>query len=246
MRFITALVLLFTLAIITSCEGEGRPEPIKKEVRAKAKEIEPLEHEEVEISKYVSLETDFGSLKIGLYDNTPKHRDNFIKLVKENYYDDLLFHRVIEGFMIQGGDPKSKGAAADVVLGSGGPGYQVDAEFNPALVHKKGALAAARNNNPEKMSSGSQFYIVQGRTMPPSQTNTREKAIQKNMPGFKYSDEQKSTYETLGGTPVLDMEYTVFGEVVEGLEIIDKIAAVETNPKDRPLKDVKMKITISE
>lgn len=186
---------------------------------------------------YAEIETDFGTMKVKLYNSTPKHRDNFIKLANEGFYDDLLFHRVINGFMIQGGDPDSKDAAADARLGSGGPGYQTDAEIG--ALHIKGALAAARNNNPEKKSSGSQYYIVQGRLQNDAQLDGIERSKK-----VKYSPEQRELYKTLGGTPQLDNEYTVFGEVVEGIETVDKIAEVKTAPGDRPVEDVKMKVRI--
>ena len=186
---------------------------------------------------YAEIETDYGTIKVKLYNTTPKHRDNFIKLANEGFYDDLLFHRVINGFMIQGGDPNSKDAAPDARLGGGGPGYQIDAEIGG--LHIKGALAAARNNNPEKKSSGSQYYIVHGRP----QTDASLDAIEKNKK-VKYSPEQRELYKSMGGTPGLDNDYTVFGEVVEGLEVVDKIAAVPTAPGDRPVEDVKMKVRI--
>ncbi len=185
----------------------------------------------------VELETSFGNMTILLYDQTPKHRDNFLKLVEEGFYDGLLFHRVINGFMIQGGDPDSRGAAPNKRLGGGGPGYQIPAEFVDTLVHVKGALAAARTNNPEKKSSGSQFYIVQGKPLADNQLNLIE--AQKDL---RYTDAQKKAYTTLGGTPHLDREYTVFGVVIKGLDVIDKIAATKTGPGDRPAADVKMKI----
>lgn len=188
----------------------------------------------------VLVETDYGNMKISLYDSTPLHRDNFKKLVKEGYYDGTLFHRVIKGFMIQGGDPDSKGASATQRLGSGGPGYRVDAEIG--AYHFKGTVAAARTggpSNPEKKSSGSQFYIVQGRPTPAAQL--QQMAAQK---GITYSPEDIARYEANGGTPGLDNDYTVFGEVVEGLDVIDKIAAVQTAPGDRPVKDVEMKLSI--
>ncbi len=186
---------------------------------------------------YAEIETDFGTMKVKLYNSTPKHRDNFIKLANENFYDDLLFHRVINGFMIQGGDPDSKNAAPGVQLGGGGPGYQIDAEIG--ALHIKGALAAARTNNPEKKSSGSQYYIVQGKPLSDGELDMIEK--QKKV---QYSPEQRELYKTLGGTPSLDNEYTVFGEVVSGIEVVDKIAAVQTAPGDRPVEDVKMKVRI--
>lgn len=184
---------------------------------------------------HAMIETDYGNMKVMLYNSTPQHRDNFIKLANEGFYEDLLFHRVIKNFMIQGGDPDSKGAPAGQRLGMGGPGYQVPAEIGAP--HFKGTLAAARNNNPEKMSSGSQFYIVQGTVPSDQQLNTYESTR-----GFKYNEEQRKLYQEIGGTPQLDMEYTVFGEVVEGLEVIDKIAAVKTGAADRPVQDVKMKV----
>lgn len=186
---------------------------------------------------YANIETDYGTMKVKLYNSTPQHRDNFIKLANEGFYDGLIFHRVIQGFMIQGGDPDSKDAGPDTSLGSGGPGYQIPAEIGG--LHIKGALAAARNNNPEKKSSGSQFYIVQGKPIPEAQLQSFEKS--KNV---TYTPEQKELYQTIGGTPALDNDYTVFGEVIEGLEVVDKIAAVQTKPGDRPVEDVKMKINI--
>ena len=190
---------------------------------------------------YVIIETEFGAMKAELYNSTPKHKENFIKLVKEGFYEDLLFHRVIKGFMVQGGDPQSKGAAMDVPLGAGGPGYQLDAEIGAP--HFKGTLAAARTGdavNPERRSSGSQFYVVQGSIQTDAQLNSWE-----NRKGFKYNEAQRDKYKTIGGTPQLDADYTVFGEVVEGLEVIDKIAAVQTGSRDRPLQDVKMNVRLA-
>ena len=190
---------------------------------------------------YVIIETEFGDMKIELYDSTPKHKENFIKLAKESFYDDLLFHRVISGFMVQGGDPNSRGAAPEVRLGSGGPGYQIDAEIGAP--HFKGTLAAARTGdgaNPERKSSGSQFYIVHGRAVSDQELNAKEASE-----GFKYNESQRAKYKEVGGAPMLDLAYTVFGEVVEGLEVVDKIAAVKTQPGDRPVKDVLMKIRMA-
>lgn len=243
--------------------------------------------------RMVLIRTGLGDIKVKLYDETPQHRDNFIKLVSEGYFNDLLFHRVIKNFMIQGGDPASKGAAPGVRLGGGGPGYTIPAEFNPELVHKKGALSAARTGdqvNPEKRSSGSQFYIVQGKIYRNGELDTLEmnmnnqlyqKIFQQNLaaaqnelnkyredgnqaafekkaseiklktdsafqvtPKLKFTDKQREAYTTQGGAPHLDAGYTVFGEVVEGVEVIDKIAGVETDQNDRPVTDVKMKIEI--
>ncbi len=186
------------------------------------------------------IETDYGNMKVKLYDETPIHKANFMKLAKEGFYNDLLFHRVISGFMIQGGDPNSKDAPASKRLGSGGPGYTLEAEIGK--YHFKGALSAARQGdavNPEKKSSGSQFYIVQGKSIDGKTLDMMEK-----QKGIKYSIEDRKKYKELGGTPFLDNEYTVFGEVIEGLEVIDEIAKAQTAPGDRPVKDIKMKITL--
>ena len=186
------------------------------------------------------IETDFGTITIELYESTPLHKENFIKLVKEGFYDDLLFHRVMQGFMIQGGDPNSRGAAPEVRLGSGGPGYKIPAEIGAP--HFKGALAAARQPdtvNPEQQSSGSQFYLVHG-TIPTAQMLD----VMETQKGITYNESQRAKYLEIGGRPDLDMDYTVFGEVVDGLDVIDKIAAVATKPDNRPIEDVKMKVRI--
>lgn len=190
----------------------------------------------------VEIQTDYGNMVVWLYDATPKHRDNFLRLAEQGYFDGLLFHRVINGFMIQGGDPNSRNAKPNQTLGSGGPGYTVPAEFVDSLFHKKGALAAARTGdsvNPKKESSGSQFYIVQGRPVTEQDLNMIE-----SRKGFHYSKAQRDEYLQTGGTPFLDRDYTVFGEVVEGLDVIDKIAGVATNPGDRPQVDIHMKIKV--
>jgi len=187
------------------------------------------------------IETDFGNITIELSNRTPQHRDNFVKLVEEQYYDDLLFHRVISGFMIQGGDPGSKNAKPDQMLGSGGPGYTVPAEILPGMPHVKGAVAAARIGgpaNPEKASSGSQFYIVQGNPVDDAALNQMSQ-----MRRFDYLPAEREMYLQAGfGAPFLDRDYTVFGYVTEGLDVIDKIAAVEKAASDRPKQDVRMKI----
>lgn len=191
---------------------------------------------------YVKIETSYGDMVVKLYNETPLHRDNFIKLVQDGTYDGLIFHRVINKFMIQGGDPNSRNAKPGQMLGDGGLGYTIPAEFVPGLYHKKGALAAARQGddvNPRKESSACQFYIVQGETW----NAERLKMVEQRM-GKSFTSEQAETYSTLGGTPFLDGDYTVFGEVVEGLEVIDKIAAVQCGSMDRPVEDVKMKMTI--
>ncbi len=188
----------------------------------------------------VKITTDMGVIVVRLYDATPKHRDNFIKLVEQKFYDSLLFHRVIQGFMIQGGDPMSKNAEPGAMLGMGGGDMErIPAEFDQKIIHKKGALAAARDGNPEKASSACQFYIVQGNPTPEEQLDMMSK-----QKGYVYTPEQKNIYKTKGGTPFLDMEYTVFGEVVSGLDIIDKIAAAEKDASDRPKKDIHMKMEL--
>lgn len=186
---------------------------------------------------YALIETDYGDMKVMLYNTTPQHRDNFIKLAEEGFYDDLLFHRVIEGFMIQGGDPDSRGAQAGQPLGMGGPGYQIDPEIGAP--HIRGALAAARDGNPQKRSSGSQFYLVQGQAVSEDLLNQIEQ-----QKGITYNEAQRELYLSEGGAPFLDNDYTVFGEIVEGFEVLDEIAAVSTNPANRPLEDVKMKVSI--
>lgn len=187
----------------------------------------------------IEIETEYGTMLAELYASTPKHRDNFVKLAEEGFYNGLLFHRVINGFMIQGGDPNSRDAKPGQSLGFGGPSYQIPAEFVDSLVHLKGAICAARTSNPEKKSSGSQFYIVQGRPA------TEEMLSQiESMKGFHYTPEQRAAYLSEGGTPHLDRDYTVFGRVIKGLDVIDKIAAVQVGAGDRPAKDVKMTIRV--
>jgi cyclophilin family peptidyl-prolyl cis-trans isomerase len=246
----------------------------------------------VPAERMVLISTEYGDMKLKLYNQTPQSRDNFIKLVEQGFYDSLLFHRVIQGFMIQGGDPESKNAAPGVMLGNGDIGYTIPAEFNDSLYHKKGALCAARTENPEKAGSGCQFYIVQGKPVSDEELNRFEQSINNGsrmqsvfqqvinepanaelkatfvrlqqsgqrdslntfiqttiqplinakMKPFKYSPAQREVYKTAGGTAMLDQNYTVFGEVVEGLDVIDKIAAVKTASGDRPVSDVRMKM----
>lgn len=242
----------------------------------------------------VTIKTKFGDMVAILYDETPKHKANFIKLANEHFFDSLLFHRIIEGFMIQGGDPTSKKAKAGERLGFGDPGYTVDAEFNPKFFHEKGALSAARMNdqaNPTKASNGSQFYIVQGkvisedelRTDPDKFTTALQKFFEDpaNLPlydslrkmaqagdtkryeatilGLKpriekatginttkdVSPEKLKAYTTIGGVPRLDGSYTVFGKVIKGLDVVDKIAAQPKDQADRPRDDVRMFVTVT-
>jgi cyclophilin family peptidyl-prolyl cis-trans isomerase len=195
---------------------------------------------DTDTATYAVIETDYGIMKLELYDSTPKHKENFIKLAKEGYYDGLLFHRVMSGFMIQGGDPNSRDAAPGAPLGAGGPDYKIDAEIGSP--HFRGALSGARQPdsvNPEKKSSGSQFFIVDG--SPQAEANLRAVEQQK---GIRYSDAQIQKYMNVGGYPSLDNEYTVFGEVVEGFEVIDKIAELPKDARNRPNQDVRMKVRI--
>lgn len=197
----------------------------------------------------VQLRTELGTLILALYNETPQHRDNFLKLVREHAYDSLLFHRVIAGFMVQGGDPDSKRAAEGAMLGQGGPGYTVPAEIIPGLIHKKGALAAARQAdqaNPERRSSGSQFYLVQGKTYQPTELDQVVARSARYGTPITYTEEQKKTYASVGGTPHLDGAYTVFGEVVEGVEVLDAIAAQPCNGRDRPLEDIRIFMRVLE
>lgn len=190
---------------------------------------------------FVKIKTSKGECIIMLYNQTPKHRDNFLKLSREGFYNGTLFHRVIQEFMIQGGDPDSKTAKPGQALGEGDLKYRVEAEFRDNLFHKKGVLAAARDNNPQKESSASQFYIVQGKKW----TDAALDDVQmKRMNGRIISESQRKVYKELGGTPHLDQNYTVYGEVVSGIEMIDAIAEVKTGTSDRPVEDLSMTISI--
>ncbi|MCH5178620.1 MAG: peptidylprolyl isomerase [Prevotellaceae bacterium] len=193
----------------------------------------------------VEMLTSKGKIVLRLYNETPLHRDNFVKLAKKGYFNDLLFHRVIEDFMIQGGDPDSRDAAPDAHLGEGGPGYTIEAEFRfPKLYHKRGVLAAARegdNVNPEKRSAGSQFYIVWGRTFTRDEINRIADQVERNSGGtLTFPDELKQYYLHHPGTPHLDGSYTVFGEVVKGIEVVNAIQQAPTDRNDRPLEDIKI------
>jgi len=221
------IVLLLNCLIVCSSATAQKDSTVKKKDR----------------KRDVLIQTTMGDIVIRLSDSTPLHRDNFLKLVKVGYYDSLLFHRVIQNFMIQGGDPNSKRAAAGAPLGNGGPGYTVPAEFRPTLFHKKGVLSAARtgdNINPQKASSGSQFYIVQGKIFTDAGLDSVETF---RMNGRKIPAAQREVYKTIGGTPHLDQGYTVYGEVVKGIDIVDQIASVQTSKGrdiDRPLQDVRI------
>ena len=189
---------------------------------------------------YVKIQTAKGECIIMLYNETPQHRDNFIKLIKTGFYNGTLFHRVINAFMIQGGDPDSKNAAPDIELGNGDVKYTIPAEFRDSLFHKKGVLGAARDNNPAMASSGCQFYIVQGKKFTDPQLDSLEiKRLH-----FKLPEWQRKVYKEIGGTPHLDRKYTVYGEVVRGLNMVDSVAAVQTDKNNRPLQNLEMQVSI--
>lgn len=190
--------------------------------------------------RYIKIQTDLGECLIKLYNETPQHRDNILKLVENGTYNGTLFHRVIKDFMVQGGDPQSKNATKGMMLGEGSLGYTVPAEFRDSLFHKKGVLAAARDNNPEKASSASQFYLVQGKIF----TDEQLDAVERTRLKFKLPQWQRAIYKTQGGVPHLDRNYTVYGEIVKGIELVDKIAAAQTDSNNRPLTDVKMTLTV--
>ena len=195
-------------------------------------------------NQYVRIKTSYGECIIRLYNQTPKHRDNFIKLVKNGFYNGTLFHRVIQNFMIQGGDPDSKDttkAKPGAELGNGDVGYTVPAEFRDSLFHKRGVLAAARDDNPAKASSGCQFYIVEGKRFRDGQLDTLEKT---RLKGYKIPAWQRGYYESVGGAPHLDQNYTVYGEVVSGIDMVDRIAAVKKDKNDRPLENVPMTVEL--
>jgi cyclophilin family peptidyl-prolyl cis-trans isomerase len=190
----------------------------------------------------VEVRTDLGLIHLVLHPQTPKHRENYIKLVKQGYYNDLLFHRVIDKFMIQGGDPDSKTATAGQQLGDGDIGYTIPAEFVPSLFHRKGAVAAARDNNPEKASSAAQFYIVQGKVWTDEDLQKQIERGRTRAPERVITDEQKQVYRTVGGTPHLDGNYTVFGQILDGYEVVDTIARVPRDGNNRPNTDIRMQV----
>ncbi len=187
----------------------------------------------------VTISTPWGEMHALLYDQTPQHKANFLKLADDKFYDGLLFHRIINLFMIQGGDPESRIAKQGIILGNGDVGYKIQAEITPQLFHKKGALAAARDGNPEKASSGCQFYVVQGQVWN-DVTLTQQLA---RTPQRVFTEPQKQVYKTIGGTPHLDGNYTVFGQVIDNLWVIDSVASQKRDGNNRPLKDIAMKIT---
>jgi cyclophilin family peptidyl-prolyl cis-trans isomerase len=187
--------------------------------------------------KKIKIITSKGTIVVELYNETPLHRDNFLKLVKKKFYDSVLFHRVISGFMVQAGDPESKAAVPGMRYGSGGLNYRVPAEFRSELFHGRGALAAARDNNPEKASSSCQFYIVQGRKFKEEDLRNMLSGMQS---GRTFSEEQIKVYTSEGGSPHLDGNYTVFGKVTEGMDVVDLIASAKRDNYDRPLEDIRI------
>lgn len=201
----------------------------------------PASNQVMDTSTYVVISTTLGDIRIRLYDETPQHKANFIKIIQEGILDSTLFHRVIPEFMVQGGDPNSKNAVPGQRLGMGGLDYRVPAEFNPALIHKRGALAAARDGNPQKASSSTQFYIVQGRKYTDDELNTMTQRT-----GIVWTVEQREIYKTEGGAPFLDQGYTVFGEVVDGMGVIDAICTLSRDPNDRPYQDIRMQVQVIE
>ena len=220
MKKISFLVIFFAAAFLSSAQVATN----QKVNKAKGTMIEMV--------------TSQGKIALRLYDETPLHRDNFLKLVENHTYDGLLFHRVIKNFMVQAGDPKSRDAKPGQPLGDGTLGYTVPAEFRPALMHKRGALCAARQGdqvNPKKASSATQFYIVQGQVWDDKTLDMMEQRF-----GKKFTAEQRKVYTTVGGTPHLDGDYTVFGEVVDGMDVINKIAEMPCDRMDRPVEDVKI------
>ena len=243
MRYLFIISFIFCVSV--NAQTKSLPTSQKKVAGKKSvqiiskKEILPKE-------QLVEISTNFGVMVAKLYNQTPLHRDNFIKLVKQGFYDSLLFHRVIKEFMIQGGDPNSKYATDTTKVGGGAaPGEKISAEILPNIFHKRGALAAARDGNPAKASSTCQFYIVQGKKYDSTQLQTTYNSRVKPANAvFAFSPTQKEVYERIGGTPQLDQSYTVFGEVISGLDVIDKIAAMPTKPGDRPLTNVRMIIRL--
>ena len=276
------LSLLPMLGLIAgSCGGKTDAKTIDMKSESASTGATALNENPADTSSVkVAVKTTEGDFEILLYGDTPKHRDNFVKLVKENYYDGTLFHRVINEFMVQAGDPESRNDPAGKHLGAGGPGYQIDAEFvYPARFHKRGALAAARTGdqmNPERKSSGSQFYVVTGKTYTPAELDQMEQqmiqqqfyslaqkrrndimrmqkandeaglnALQEELIAqatelSKFTPQQREAYTTVGGTPFLDAQYTVFGEVLSGMDTIEKIEKTRTDRSDRPASDIKI------
>jgi peptidyl-prolyl cis-trans isomerase B (cyclophilin B) len=233
------IIIILLASLFVACSAPKAFRKLAKDETAAMKEAKKLVPKK-DTSTYVLMMTDMGNVVLKLYNATPLHRDNFVSKVKSGFYDSLLFHRVIDSFMIQGGDPDSKRAQTGQMLGSGSaPGERIAAEFRTTqgIYHKRGALAAARDNNPEKASSNCQFYIVQRGPWRPSELDTfaQRRAVTLNQ-------EQRKLYTTLGGTPHLDGGYTVFGEAISGLDAVDRIAKSPRNAANRPNKDVRMRM----
>ncbi len=250
-RFIVPVLLIVSGIFVThSSAGQIKKTAAKKTVVKKnntaknnvriATAKKPLVKVTADSSIKIKITTDSGVMIVKLYDSTPLHRDNFARLVKQGFYDSLMFHRVIQQFMIQGGDPTSKNAAPGTMLGNGGDDMmRIPAEFKPSLFHKRGALAAARDNNAEKASSACQFYIVQGKLYKDAELDMIETRSR-----TKFTAAEREAYKTVGGTPFLDKNYTVFGEVISGFDAIDKIANAAKDRADRPLNDIRMKMEL--
>ena len=237
MKKVFVFCITLSIIILSSCSS---PKKVKTDDGVAASETKEQTTPTTNTQKMtkVLLKTTLGDITIALYDDTPAHRDNFHKLVNDKFYDGVLFHRIIKGFMIQGGDPDSKTAKPGQRLGSGDVGYTIPAEFVPAHFHKRGAVCAARkgdNVNPQKASSGCQFYIVDGTVYDNDKLNMIAQRT-----GKTFTPEQIQAYTTVGGAPFLDGDYTVFGEVIKGMEVVDKIAAQQKDGADRPLEDIKI------
>ena len=229
--------IILSIIALASCSSPKKVKTEENSATTGATEQTSQNNNTQKMTK-VLLKTTFGDITIALYDDTPQHKENFIKLVNDKFYDGLLFHRIIKGFMIQGGDPNSKTAKAGQQLGNGDVGYTIPAEFVPTRFHKRGALAAAREPdqvNPQKASSGCQFYIVDGTVY-----DNEKMTMIAQRTGKTFSPEQVQAYTTVGGAPWLDGDYTVFGEVVKGMEVVDKIANQQKDRNDRPLEDIKI------
>ncbi len=239
LKFVLTVLLVSIIAFTTNAQVKKAPVKKKPVAAKKAVAFTPPVVKKIPGIR-IKLTTDSGVIVLRLYDSTPLHRDNFVKLVEAHFYDSLIFHRVIQNFMIQGGDPQSKNAEPGIMLGNGGGDMErIPAEFRPTLFHKKGVLAAARDGNPEKASSACQFYIVQGKKYTDAELNMMEVQMAR-----KFSKVQRLAYKTKGGTPFLDMGYTVFGEVESGLQVVDKIVGVPKDASDRPLGDVRMTMEV--
>lgn len=237
MKKAIACCIILSIIALTSCSS---PKKVKTEdTSATTGDTEQTTSKNnTQMMTKVLFKTTFGDITVALYDDTPQHKANFIKLVNDKFYDGVLFHRIIKGFMIQGGDPNSKTAKAGQRLGDGDVGYTIPAEFVSGHYHKRGALAAAREPdqvNPQKASSGCQFYIVDGTVY----DNDKMTLIAQRT-GKTFSPEQVQAYTTVGGAPWLDGDYTVFGEVIKGMEVVDKIAGQQKDGNDRPLADIKI------